>query len=192
MFIPYVDFSGSGQIVFHSKAREPSPVATSAIARSLREDGEKQGVYMRIIMESNRHFLSRAASVLALSGVVALSACQDATSPEKVDSPTEIGALTPAAQVVANATVEETASTIVDATSWVLSSIEDADARANMASKIQAIADHAAAKQYTLARQDVTAARAIMSKLDEGQLTEIGPIDVSLFEIDAALKRANY
>jgi hypothetical protein len=134
---------------------------------------------------------ARIARVIASCGVVGLFACQDATSPEVVSSD-EIGALTPAAQVAANMSVEEMASTLVDATGWVLSSIEDADARANMAAKLQAIADHVAANQYSLARQDVNAARAIMSTFDEAQLTEIGPIDVSLFEIDGALKRASY
>jgi hypothetical protein len=131
--------------------------------------------------------------LLALCGVLAMSACQDATSPENAVTPSDkIETLTPAAQLAANASVEDIASTIVDATSWVYGSIEDVDARAGIAANIQAIETHVAAKQYSLARKDVTAARAIMSKFDEGQMTEIGPIDVSLSEIDGALKRASY
>lgn len=141
---------------------------------------------------SNQRFLLRIAQLTALSGSLALFACQDATSPDDAKSP-ELNAPNLITSIGNNTTpIGDMGATLVDATSWVLPSINNGTIRASMKSTLQSMADHIAALQYALARKDVTTARDLMTKVDAIDYLEIGPVEVSVDEIDAGLKRLSY
>ena len=126
------------------------------------------------------------ARVIALSGVVGLFACQDATSPE-AKSGGPAGLADPAASVAQTLPTGMIGGSIVDATTWVLSSINDLQTRSNMKAAIKSLADHLVSGQLDAARADVTNARAVLASVDAVDAAEIGPIGVSLDEADKAL-----
>ena len=141
---------------------------------------------------SNERFFLRTLRLTALGGSLALFACQDATSPDDAKAPeltapsltTSIGnANTPLAQVGAN---------LVDATSWVLPSINNGGIRSSMKTALESMAANLQAAKYDLARQNWTTAKSLLSQLDAVDLVEVGPIDVSLTEVDAGLKKESY
>lgn len=147
---------------------------------------------MRMNPDTKKTFRLRIAQVIALSSSLVLFACQDATSPEDAKSST-LAAPSLITSIGNNTTpLGDMGRTLVDATNWVLPSINSTDIRANMEATLQALATHIGGGQYALARGDVTAARDLMTKLDEVDTAEAGPIGVSLDEIDAGLKKISY
>jgi hypothetical protein len=136
--------------------------------------------------------LSRVLRHIVLGGVFAVFGCQDATSPEDARSPT-LNAPNLITSIGNNTTPLGTmGATLVDATNWVLPSINSEGVRSSMQSTLQALADHIGASQYDLARKDVTTARELMTLVNEVDYAEVGPIGVSLDEIDAGLKKISY
>jgi hypothetical protein len=147
---------------------------------------------MRITPGSNQKFVLRMSQLVALSGSLALFACQDATSPEDAKS-TTLAAPSLIISIGNNTTpLGEMGLTLVDATNWVLPSINSTEIRATMETTLQSLATHIGMGQYALAREDVTVARVLMTKLDVVDTAEAGPIGVSLDEIDAGLKKISY
>jgi hypothetical protein len=134
----------------------------------------------------------RIAGAIGLSASLALFACQDATSPEDAKSST-LAAPNLITSIGNNTTpLGQMGLTLVDATNWVLPSINSENIRSSMETTLQSLANHIGSSQYALARQDVTTARDLITKMNEVDYYEVGPIGVSLDEIDAGLKRISY
>ncbi len=128
---------------------------------------------------------SRIARVIALSGVVGLFACQDATAPDATESVDLAG---PSLAVAQTTPLGMIGLSLLDATGWVLSSINDAGKRAEMQATLKDLSAHLVSGQWDAARAGVTKARAIRTSLDAMDELEIGPIEVSLDQTDGELK----
>ena len=129
--------------------------------------------------------LCRIGRVIALSGVVAFLGCDDATAPDENDH----GAIAQPSLPPADATpLGRIGLTLIDATSWVFSSINDTDKRSQMQSTLEELAEHLTTGAYDAARSDVTKARVLRASLDAIDGSETGPIEIALDETDAALR----
>jgi hypothetical protein len=160
-----------------------APMPRTAIDRELR---------MRIATITNQTVRLRAVRHIVLCGVFSLVGCQDATSPEDANPPTP-NAPNLITSIGNNTTPLGTmGATLVDATNWVLPSINSENIRSSMEVTLQSLANHIGASQYELARKDVTTARDLITNLNAVDYAEVGPIGVSLDEIDAGLKKISY
>ena len=128
---------------------------------------------------------ARIARVIALSGVVGLFACQDTTAPEETDQADLAG---PSLVVLQMTPLGMIGATLVDATSWVLPSINDATKRTDMQNTIKSLANNLVTGAYDAARADLAKGIAIRATLDAIDTVEIGPIEVSFSETDTELK----
>ena len=128
---------------------------------------------------------ARIARVIALSGVVGLFACQDTTAPEATDQADLAG---PSLVVFQMTPLGMIGSTLVDATSWVLPSINNTTKRTDMENTIKSLANNLVTGAYDAARADLTKGIAIRASLDAVDTVEIGPIEVSFSETDMELK----
>jgi len=130
--------------------------------------------------------VSRTARLIAIGGVVGLFGCQDATAPDATD---DLGLSGPALAVAQTTPLGMIGLSLVDATSWVLSSINNAGKRSEMQATLKDLSSQLVSGDYTAARANVTKARDIRTSLDAIDELEIGPIEVSLDQTDAELKK---
>lgn len=129
---------------------------------------------------------ARIARVIALSGVVGLFACQDTTAPEETEQADLAGPSLIVAQMTPLGMI---GSTLIDATSWVLPSINNLTKRTDMENTLKSLANNLVIGNWDASRADVTTALAIRESLDAVDEVEIGPIEISLSEADAELKK---
>src|SRR5688572_355514 len=129
--------------------------------------------------------VSRIARVIAIGGVVGLFACQDATAPDATD---ELDLAGPALAVAQTTPLGMIGLSILDATGWVLASINNAGKRSEMQATLKDLAGNLVSGSYDAARANVTKAREIRFSLDATDEIEIGPIEVSLDQTDTELK----
>jgi hypothetical protein len=127
----------------------------------------------------------RIARVIAIGGVVGLFACEEATAPEETD---QLDLAGPSLAVAQTTPLGMIGTSLLDATNWVLPSINSAGKRADMSATLQDLASHLTTGAWDAARADVTKARAIRASLDATDEVEIGPIEVSLDQTDNELK----
>ena len=127
----------------------------------------------------------RVARVIAVCGVVGLFACEDATAPNEADGVDLAG---PSLAVAQTTPLGMIGTSLLDATSWVLPSINNAGRRADMTATLKDLAGQLTTGAWDAARASVTKARAIRTSLDATDEVEIGPIEVSLDQTDVELK----
>jgi len=130
--------------------------------------------------------VSRIARVIAIGGVVGLFACQEVTAPDATD---DLGLSGPALAVAQTTPLGMIGLSLQDATGWVLSSINNAGKRSEMQATLKDLASNLVSGAYDAARANVTKARDIRTSLDAIDELEIGPIEVSLDQTDAELKK---
>ena len=127
------------------------------------------------------HGVRWSARAIALSGLVWIFACAEATSPENA---TESDPPTAEPTAPASSTqLQLIGSTLVDATDWVLVVMTDETARLKMRSAIGALAEHLVAGQNAQAKEDVSGLRAGLASLGD-LAAALGPIGVALDQID--------
>ena len=130
-------------------------------------------------------FLRRGMLCGALGGVIGLCGCEDTTAPGATDQANLPG---PSLVVAQTTPLGMIGTTLIDATSWVLPSINNASKRADMQATLKDLANNLTSGAYDTARSNVTKARAIRASLGDEDAVEIGPIEVSLDETDVELK----
>ena len=124
----------------------------------------------------------RFSRLVAVSCVLGILACADATSPDDATDASE-PASGPSGPVTSSQ-LQSIGATLVDATDWVLVAITDDDARLKVRSAISALAEHLVAGQNAQAKEDVNGLRAALVSL--GDLgPALGPIGVALDQIDS-------
>ncbi len=128
---------------------------------------------------------SRIARVIALSGVVGLFACEDATAPAESD---DLGLSGPSLAVAQTTPLGMIGLSLMDATGWVLPSINSASKRLEMEAGLKSLANNLTIGNWDAARADVTKVRALRLSLDPVDEIEIGPVEVSLDQTDNELK----
>jgi hypothetical protein len=144
---------------------------------------------MRFTTNSTGKPLSRVAQVIALSGVIAMSACQDVTGPEEVVSAANVPQLrtTQAAQDE----LKGLADNLDDITGWSLVALTDGDSKGRIVGLLNGLKGHLAAGKIAVCQQDVTDARAWFASLTEVQQTELGAIGVTLDVVQSGLDNAS-
>jgi hypothetical protein len=194
MFIPYVDFSGERQIVLASFQGTLVPWRRVLPCRFfLRGDlrqkkfplpGEKQ---MRITSSLATTYRFRFAQIIAMSGVIAIAACQDATAPEE----TELAAPSLRMSQAASDELGTLSSSLDDMTGWSLAALPDANGRANIVGILNGLKGHLASGKLAACQQDVDDARAFLGTLSQNEQTEIGGVGATLDLIQSALDKAS-
>jgi hypothetical protein len=143
---------------------------------------------MRFTKNSTGKISSRVAQVIALSGVIAMAACQDATGPEEISTAQPSMRLT-----VSQESKDELATlsaNLDDFTGWSLVALPDGDVKLNIIGTLNGLKGHLKAANTRLCQQDVTDARAWFASLTETQQVEVGAIGVALDVIQAGLDKA--
>jgi hypothetical protein len=143
---------------------------------------------MRFTKNSAGKISSRVAQVIALSGVIAMAACQDATGPEEISTAQPSMRLT-----VSQESKDELATlsaNLDDFTGWSLVALPDGDVKLNIIGTLNGLKGHLKAANTRLCQQDVTDARAWFASLTETQQVEVGAIGVALDVIQAGLDKA--
>jgi hypothetical protein len=131
----------------------------------------------------------RLARVIALSGVIAIAACQDATAPDEI-APAEAPAALSLTQNSADE-LSSLSSNLDDMTGWSLAGFADARGKQNIIGVLNGLKGHLASGKIDACQQDVDAARDWFSKLSENDQTELGGIGVTLDLIQQALNKAS-
>jgi hypothetical protein len=142
---------------------------------------------MRVTSGSDQRTLSRIARVIALSGVIALAACDDVTAPE------EAKPAAPELRLSQTATDElgELSASLDDMTGWSLAALPDAQGTANIVGILNGLKGHLASGRIAACEQDLVDARAILSGLSENEQVELGGVGATLDLIQAALSNAS-
>ena len=136
---------------------------------------------MVITLDSAQRFRSRIAQVIALSGVIAVAACQDApTAPDVIASG-------PALRMSTSADAAAIADWVVDATSWVTPSMVDPTNRGKLEGSINGLSGHLKANNTKQIKGDIAIIRSLISGGSEAEAVELGPIEVALCTIEQTL-----
>lgn len=132
---------------------------------------------------------TRVAHVIALSGVIAITACQDATAPDEI-APAEAPSTLSMTQ---NSTDElaSLSSNLDDMTGWSLAGFGDATGKQNIVGILNGLKGHLTSGKIDACQQDVDLARDWFGKLSSNDQTELGGIGVTLDLIQQALNKAS-
>ena len=144
-------------------------------------------VQMRITSGSATTYRFRFVQIVAMSGVIAIAACQDATAPEGVQK------AAPELRMSQTGTDElgSLSSSLDDMTGWSLAALPDARGRTNIVGILNGLKGHLASGQIAACQQDVDGARAFLGTLTQNEQTEIGAVGATLDLIQAALNNAS-
>jgi len=145
---------------------------------------------MRVQSRSAKIYCSRFAQMIALSGVVAMAACQDATGPEEVTAAAEV----PELRASQSAAVDEMAALskdLDDATGWSLIALTDDVKKGRIVGLLNGLKGQLASGKIAACQQSVTDARSWFAELTEQEQSEVGPIGVALDLIQSTLDKAS-
>jgi hypothetical protein len=126
--------------------------------------------------------------LFALSAVIAMSACQDATAPDEV-----VAANTPALRTAQSASDDELSAlsdAMEDMTDWSLVALPDAKGKTKIVSILAGLKGNLKGKKLAACQQAVTDARSWFASLSDVEQTEVGQVGVTLDVIQAALDKA--
>lgn len=194
MFIPYGASSGIQQIPsLNSTPGDPSPVASCGIVPNLvgavrsKKESTTGVVAMRNTSGSAGVSRFRLAQMIALSGMIALAACEDVTAPE------EAKPATPELRLSQTAADElgSLSSSLDDMTGWSLAALPNAQGKANIVGILNGLKGHLASGRIAVCQQDVADARAILASLSQNEQVELGGVGATLDLIQAALDKAS-
>jgi hypothetical protein len=157
--------------------------ARSITTKKLQLPGEVQ---MRITSSLATTYRFSFAKIFALSGVIAMAACQDTTAPEEVKT-------APALRMSQTATDElgNLSASLDDMTGWSLVALPDSQGRTNIVGLLNGLKGHLASGKIAACQQDIDDARAILGGLTENERTEIGAVGATLDLIQSALNKAS-
>ena len=143
---------------------------------------------MRITPNPGMILRFRFVHLIALSSVIALSACQDVTAPES-----EVAALDGLRLAQSSATDELSSlgSSLDDMTGWSLAALADNNQRGNIVGVLNGLKGHLNSGKISLIQEDLTQARAIIASLTDVQQAEVGPVSVALDVVQRALDGAS-
>jgi len=146
------------------------------------------GSEMKKTSSSAQTFHFRFAQVIAVSGVIAIAACQDATAPDQVEQ-----AAPNSLRLTQNSADElgSLSSSLDDMTGWSLAALPDGTGKTNIVGLLNGLKGHLASGKIAACQQDLDDARAWFGSLDTNQQTEIGAVGVTLDRIQAALNNAS-
>jgi hypothetical protein len=144
---------------------------------------------MMVTTRSARILSSRVAQAIALSGVIAITACQDTTAPEEVvaAAPSELRG----SQSAVQDELSSLSSSLDDMTGWSLAALPDGDGKANIVGILNSLRGRLNSGKIEACQQSVTDARSWFASLTETQQIEVGAVGVSLDLIQAALDKAS-
>ena len=141
------------------------------------------GNAMRITSSST----TRLFQTFAMSGVIAIAACQDATAPEEIQkagpelrmsqtSSDELGTLS---------------ANLDDFTGFSLAALPDGNGKANIVGVLNGLKGHLKSGSIAACQQDVNDARSWFNGLSDQQKTEQGAVGLALDVIQASLDNAS-
>lgn len=134
---------------------------------------------------------ARIARVIALSGVVAVLACGDSTSPQRAKPVPEAPAV-PAPPAAAPSTpLGMLGASLDDATSMFVPTMQDPEKRAQLQAVIKDLSEHLMAANIDLSTKDLAAGRALIASVEEVQQIELGAIGIAFDQIELALSQAS-
>jgi hypothetical protein len=131
----------------------------------------------------------RIAQLIALSGVIALAACQDVTAPEQVTA-LDASSLRFSQSSVTDE-LKDLGSSLDDMTGWSLVVLPDGQGRTRIVGLLNGLKGHLASGKIEACQQDVTDARAYLGSLTENDQVELGNIGVTLDLIQYTLDKAS-
>ncbi len=131
-------------------------------------------------------FRFRFAQIIALSGVIAMAACQDATAPEEVTKVPELRL----GQSAASDALGTLSSNLDDMTGFSLAALPDSKGKANIVGVLNGMKGHLKSGSIAACQQDVTDARTWFGSLSDVQKVEVGHVSLALDVIQAALDEA--
>ena len=141
---------------------------------------------MRVTSSLNATNRFRVVQIIALSGVIAMAACQDATAPQEVTKVPEMRLSQQAGDELGSLS-----SSLDDMTGWSLAALPDARGRTNIVGILNGLKGHLASGSIAACQQDVDDARAFLGSLTQNEQTEIGAVGATLDLIQAALSNAS-
>jgi hypothetical protein len=118
---------------------------------------------------------------IAAGGLLAIAACQDATAPEKIESPS-LRLSNSQGNVMANL-----GDNLDDMTSWSLVALPDGDGHTNIVGLLNGLKGHLKSGKVAACQQDIADARAFLGTLSDVQQVEVGQVGVALEYIKSAL-----
>jgi len=142
---------------------------------------------MRITSSSITANRFRFLQIIAMSGVIAIAACQDATAPEEVQS-------APQLRMSSQSSSDElgTLSTnLDDMTGFSLAALPDGNGKANIVGVLNGLKGHLKSGSIAACQQDVNDARSWFGGLSDVQKVEVGSVGLALDVIQAALDGAS-
>jgi hypothetical protein len=138
---------------------------------------------MRRSMSVKRN-LSRVAKMVALSGAIAMAACEDITAPE------ETATAAPELRL-AQSSAADVLGSLSDAldsmTGWSLTTLDGDPRQGSIVGVLNGMKGHLKSGNVGLIQQDVTQARGILSSLTFEQQVETGPVGVALDVVEQAI-----
>lgn len=138
---------------------------------------------MRITSSSITTNRFRFVQIIAMSGVIAIAACQDATAPEEVKAAPEL-------RMSSQSSSDElgTLSTnLDDMTGFSLAALPDGNGKANIVGVLNGLKGHLKSGSIAACQQDVNNARAWFGGLTDVQKVEVGHVGLALDVIQNAL-----
>ena len=132
-------------------------------------------------------FRFRFAQIIALSGVIAIVACQDVTAPEEAKVPE----LRMGQSSAAGDALGTLSSNLDDMTGFSLAALPDSKGKANIVGVLNGMKGHLNSGSIAACQQDVTDARAWFGSLSEVEKVEVGHVSLALDVIQAALDGAS-
>jgi hypothetical protein len=145
---------------------------------------------MLVTTRSAKILSSRFAQVFALSGVIAMAACQDATAPEEI-KPAQAPAELRMTQGAAQDELSSLASNLDDATGWSLIALTDDVKKGKIVGLLNGLKGQLASGKIAACQQSVTDARSWFASLTEQEQTEVGAVGVALDLIQSTLDKAS-
>ena len=142
---------------------------------------------MRITSSSITTNRFRFLQIIAMSGVIAIAACQDATAPEEVKSAPEL-------RMSSQASSDELgtlSSNLDDFTGFSLAALPDGNGKANIVGVLNGLKGHLKSGSIAACQQDVNDARSWFGGLSDVQKVEVGSVGLALDVIQAALDGAS-
>jgi hypothetical protein len=130
----------------------------------------------------------RLMQIIAMSGVIAIAACQDATAPEEVKAGPELRMSTQSSNSDALGVLS---TNLDDFTGFSLAALPDGSGKANIVGVLNGLKGHLKSGSIAACQQDVDNARAWFGGLTDVQKVEVGSVGVALDVIQSALDGAS-
>ena len=141
---------------------------------------------MRITSSSITTNRFRFVQIIAMSGVIAIAACQDATAPEQVKAAPELRM-----SQISNDALSTLSANLDDMTGFSLAALPDGNGKANIVGVLNGLKGHLKSGSIAACQQDVNDARAWFGGLTDVQKVEVGHVSLALDVIQAALDGAS-